>query len=250
MKIIKKEIRARSVLSTTGIPGIKYCVNPYIGCAHSCVYCYATFMKKFTGHTENWGSFVDIKMNASEVLRGQLKSAKKGGIILSSVTDPYQPVEASYRITRKCLKTLALFHLPVSILTKSPLVLRDIDVISQLEDADVGITMSTDNDRIRRIFEPCAPSVKSRREALKKLHQKGLKTYVFIGPILPMDTERLARMVRPYADRVLVDRMNYSWKVAGMYKKYGLGQWLQEDFINNVIFQLQRFLSGKNIEIC
>ncbi len=250
MKIIRKEIQARSVLSSTGIPGMKYCVNPYAGCTHGCTYCYATFMKKFTGHIEHWGRFVDIKMNAPDVLRRQIRNAVKGGIILSSVTDPYQPVETTYRITRKCLETLLFFPFPVTVLTKSPLVLRDVDIISQLGSADVGITITTDNERIRRIFEPGAPPISSRLEALKELHKKHIQTYVFIGPVLPMNPEKLARMIKPFTDRVLIDRMNYSWKVKRIYESHHLEPWLQEDFINTIIFQLKRCLAGRDVDVC
>src|SRR4030066_2259053 len=169
-----REIFSKTILTKTAISSFDYCINPYVGCGHGCRYCYATFMKRFTGHLEPWGSFVDVKINAPEVLRRELKRAEKGGIILSSVTDPYQPIEAKYMITRKCLEVLALFQFPVDILTKSPLVLRDIDIISRLNDAEAGITITTDNDDVRKIFEPHAPSISSRIEALKNLHKAGV----------------------------------------------------------------------------
>ena len=112
MKPEVNEINARTILSKSGIPGMDYCINPYVGCAHACKYCYATFMKRFTGHIEPWGSFVDVKINAAELLRRQLKRSKRGRVMLSSVTDPYQPVEEKYRLTRKCLEVLALYKLP------------------------------------------------------------------------------------------------------------------------------------------
>lgn len=250
MKPVIKETKVRSVLSKTGIPGKKFCINPYAGCAHACRYCYATFMKRFTGHIEPWGSFVDIKINAPEVLSRQLRRAERGGIIISSVTDPYQPVEKKYMITRKCLKILALHRFPVDILTKSPLVLRDIDIIPKLKDAEVGITITTDDDNIRSIFEPYAPAISSRIDALKKLHEKGINTYVFIGPALPMNPERLAKKIRPFADSVLIDRMNYAYRVQGLYKKHRIENWLDEDFIEKIFSRLKKSFSGKNVEVC
>lgn len=250
MKPIIKEIQVRSVLTKTGIPGMKYCINPYTGCAHACKYCYATFMKKFTGHIEPWGSFVDIKINAPEVLRRELKKAERGSIILSSVTDPYQPVEAKYMITRKCLEALALFKFPVDILTKSPLVLRDIDIISRLKNAEVGLTITTDDDNMRKIFEPCAPPVHERIEALKKLHKAGIKTYVFIGPVLPMNPESLAEKIKPYAYSILIDRINYINKVKWLYEKHNIEKWLDEKFINGIISRLRKSFSGKDVEVC
>jgi DNA repair photolyase len=251
MKHSLKKINVKSVLSKTGIPGKTYCINPYVGCTHACRYCYATFMKRFTGHIEPWGSFVDIKINAPEVLRRQLKRAVKGGIIMSSVTDPYQPAEDRHLITRKCLEVIALFQFPVDILTKSPLVLRDIDIISKLKDIEVGITITTDNDGIRKIFEPDAPPVSERINTLRRLHREGIKTYVFIGPTLPMNPERLAEKISPYADSVLIDRMNYPGKVKWLYKKHHLDAWIEDEgLIDRVFSALKRGFRDKTIEVC
>jgi DNA repair photolyase len=250
MKIAINEITARSILTKTGIPDIDYCLNPYVGCSHACRYCYATFMKRFTGHTEPWGSFVDVKINAPEVLRRQLKRIKRGNIIISSVTDPYQPAEAKYKITRKCLEALAPYQLPVSILTKSPLVLRDIDIISRFKDIEVGLTITTDDDKMRRIFEPEAPPVPARIDALKKLHKAGISTYVFIGPLLPMNPESLAGQISPFVNRILIDRMNYVSKTGWLFRKYRIEQWLSEEFAGAEINRLKAALSGKDIEFC
>lgn len=250
MKSIISVIKVRSVLSKTGIPGRKYCINPYVGCAYACRYCYATFMKRFTGHIEPWGSFVDVKTNAHEVLRRQLKRAQKGDIILSSVTDPYQPVEAKYRITRKSLEVLALYQFPLDILTKSPLVLRDIDIISKLKNVEVGLTITTDNDRVRKVFEPNAPPINARIEALRKLHKESIKTYTFVGPVLPMNPESLAKQIRPYVGSVIIDRMNYIAKVKWLYEKYHIEKWLDEGFIDGIILRLKRSLSGIDVEVC
>ncbi|MFQ6120385.1 MAG: radical SAM protein, partial [Methanosarcinales archaeon] len=175
-----KEIKVKSILTRSRIPGVLYCLNPYTGCQHGCKYCYARFMKKFTGHLEKWGDFVDVKINAPAVLEKQLKTAKKEFISISTVTDPYQPLERIYQITRKCLEVLLKYQFPVSILTKSPLVLRDIDLLSQFHDSEVGVTITTGNDAIRKIFEPRAPSINQRIEILKGFHNQGVKTYAFI----------------------------------------------------------------------
>ena len=250
MKAEIQEIYARTILSKSGIPGMQYCINPYVGCSHACKYCYATFMKRFTGHLEPWGNFVDIKINAPEVLRRQLKRAEKGNVMVSSVTDPYQPVEAKYKITRKCLEVLELFKFPVNILTKSPLVLRDIDIISKLKDAEVGLTITTDNEKVRKIFEPYAPPVNHRIEALKKLHKAGISTYVFIGPLLPMDPDSLAEQIAPYADRVLIDRMNYINKTKWVYKKYRAEKWLDKGFNDEIIERLKKGFVEKVEILC
>jgi DNA repair photolyase len=250
MKPKIQEINVRTALTKTGIPGRKYCINPYVGCAHACRYCYATFMKRFTGHIEPWGSFVDIKINAPEVLRRQLRRAERGDIIISSVTDPYQPVEAGYKLTRKCLEVLALYKFPVGILTKSPLVLRDIDIISKLKNTEVGLTITTDDDKVRAIFEPNAPPIPARIQTLKKLHMAGINTYVFIGPLLPMNPESLAKQIRPYVNSILIDRMNYINKTKWVYKKYRVEKWLDEGFSDEIIERLMKSFKGRDVDVC
>ncbi|MGW8271803.1 MAG: radical SAM protein, partial [Thermodesulfovibrionales bacterium] len=130
-----REVRARSVLSRSRIPGADFCINPYVGCSHACKYCYATFMARYSQHVSPWGTFVDAKINAPEVLEEQLRRGARGAIMISSVTDAYQPLEARYRLTRRCLEKLRGHSVLVDILTKSPLVVRDIEILKQLGDA-------------------------------------------------------------------------------------------------------------------
>jgi DNA repair photolyase len=250
MNVAIKEKRAKSILSKSGISGIDYCINPYIGCTHGCKYCYATFMKRFTGHMESWGSFVDAKINAPEVLQRQLKNAPRGNVMISSVTDPYQSIENQFKISRRCLEVLLAYQFPVSILTKSPLVLRDLDLIKKIQEIEVGITITTDDDKIREIFEPNAPSIESRIHALKELSENGVKTYAFIGPLLPMNPEVLAERIRPFIQSVLIDRMNYSSKTKRIYESRKLKQWLDYDFVDEIIQRLEIGLAGKEISIC
>ncbi len=244
------EIDARTVLSKSKIPGADYCLNPYVGCFHGCRYCYATFMKRFTGHTEAWGSFVDVKINTPEVLRRQLQRASRGNIMLSSVTDAYQPIESRYKLTRQCLEVISEYQFPVSILTKSPLVLRDVDLIQQIKDIEVGITVTTDDDRIRRLFAPQAPPISARIRTLRKLHEHGIATYAFIGPVLPMNPEELAAKISPYVNDVLVDRMNYVSKTREIYRKNKLDMWLDTGFTFNIVQRLKKALDKKNVRVC
>jgi DNA repair photolyase len=247
---ITRQIEAKSILSKSGIDGITYCVNPYVGCSHGCVYCYASFMKRFTGHREAWGSFVDVKVNAPQLLERQTRRAGAGTIILSSVTDPYQPAEAGYRVTRGCLEVLRVRHFPVNILTKSPLVLRDLDLLKTFDNLSVGITITTDNDAMRKVFEPGAPPVKARIEALEALHKNGISTYAFIGPVLPMDPEVLAAKVRPHVDRVLIDGMNYPSKTKALYRRQMLDEWLDGFFVDGVIERLTHAFGPLDVECC
>lgn len=187
-----KEIESKTILTPCKIPGIDYTLNPYIGCRFGCIYCYASFMGRFVGKKiQDWGSYVYPKINAVELLKNELprrlKNKGKGKeIFLSSVTDPYQGLEAKYKLTRGCLEALADFRFEgiVSILTKSPLVTRDIEVLKRLKTV-VGLTVTSTDDRISRYFEKYAPKVSDRYKALKKLNQAGIKTYAFVGPLLP-----------------------------------------------------------------
>jgi DNA repair photolyase len=244
------EKQVRSILSKSGIPSVDYCLNPYVGCGHGCRYCYATFMKRFTGHTEPWGTFVDIKVNAPEVLRRQLKRAARGYVMLSSVTDPYQPLEKKYALTRRCLEILLEHQFSVGILTKSPLVLRDLDLIRQFDDIEVGMTITTEDEEIRKVFEPGAPAIAARIQALKELHDRGVSTYAFIGPLLPQHPEVLAGEISPHVDSVLIDRMNYLNKTIGLYRRHHLSEWVEDDLIDDVLYRLKQAFSGKEVNIC
>ncbi|MFZ5997502.1 MAG: SPL family radical SAM protein [Nitrospirota bacterium] len=249
MSLIIKEVHAKSVLSKSGIPGADYCLNPYTGCSHACRYCYATFMKKYTNHPEPWGTFVDVKVNAPEVLKKQLGRARKGTVMVSSVTDAYQPVEATYRLTRQCLGVLLEHQFPVSILTKSPLVVRDADLLAQFEDVDVGLTITTDDERMRKIFEPYASPITERVKALRELHEKGIRTYVFIGPLLPMDPDVLVDLIRPSAEYVYISRMNYYSKTAHLFDRLKLRQWLDKGFTGTIVERLKKGF-GKQASLC
>jgi DNA repair photolyase len=242
MAVAVREILAKSVLTRSRIPGEDYCVNPYVGCAHACRYCYASFMKRFTGHRSPWGSFVDARVNAPEVLERELGRARPGSVMLSSVTDAYQPLEGRYRLARRCLELLLRHGFSVDVLTKSPLVLRDLDLLRGAEGVSVGLTVTTDDDRVRRVFEPGAPPIGARLQALRKLREAGVSTYVFVGPLLPMDPERLADALGGLADRVYVDRMNYGQKTVGLYRRLGFQQWLEPGFLAGVEERLVRRL--------
>jgi DNA repair photolyase len=214
--MILREITCKSILSPSNIPGVDYAVNPYVGCGHGCVYCYATFMKRFTNHAEPWGEFVDVKVNAPERLKRDLRRSGPGEVLLSSVTDPYQPVEERYGVTRACLEILRQVKLPVSILTKSPLVLRDLDVLIGMREVDVGFTITTIDEETRALFEPGSSPVKERFAALRALSEAGIKTWIFFGPVLPYfsDSEEaidglLHRAEECGAAYVYVDRMNF-----------------------------------------
>lgn len=187
-----KEIKAKSILTLSKLPDTDYVINPYIGCRFGCTYCYASFMGRMVDkNIDDWGEYVYAKINAPDLLKKEIKKLKNKGrgktILFSSVTDPYQGIEAKYQLTRKCLVILADdgFSGTVGILTKSDLVLRDIDILKRLKNVDIGMTITSTSDAISHYFEKFAPAVTSRLKAIKELNRKGFKTYVFVGPLLP-----------------------------------------------------------------
>ena len=179
-KIAVRVIRCSSLLHELGYRGSTgYTANLYRGCTHGCVYCYAPSL---THDERRWGSFVDVKVNAPQVLEGELRGLRKDEVFLSSASDPYQPVEARYRVTRRCLEVLLRNRFPVSILTRSPLVLRDLDLIEKFEWARVGVSITT--VPVRR-FEPGVPPLRRRIDTLRRLAAEGITTWVSLAPVIP-----------------------------------------------------------------
>lgn len=213
-----KEIQSKAILSKSKI--FPFVINPYVGCQHNCTYCYARFMKRFTGHPEPWGQFVDVKINAVELLKLEIRKKKPGRVWVSGVCDPYQPLEKKYQLTRGCLKVLADQHWPVSVLTRSPLVLRDMDILKTGENFEVGMSITTADERARFQFEPSAPPIWERLHALGELHQIGIRTYAMLAPLLP-GCEGLPELLAGKVDYVILDRMNYQ-HADWVYRKYGL----------------------------
>ena len=203
-----KEIKCKTILSKSRL-GTKYSINPYRGCAHACEYCYAPYILR---EKREWGEFIDVKINALEVLEKDLKKHKPGTIFISSVTDPYNPLEKKYRLTRRILEKLKNTKFSISVQTKSTLVLRDIDLLKDM-DCEVGITITTFNEKARKVFEPNTPSSEERLEALKKLKESGIKTYIFFGPVLPLiSDENLEEVIKKFAsvkpNYIYIDRLN------------------------------------------
>jgi DNA repair photolyase len=187
-------------------------------------------MKRTTGHAEPWGEFVDVKINAPELLRKEIARKTPGRVWISGVCDPYQPIEARYELTGKCLEILVKHGWPVTIQTKSALVLRDIDLLRQANDVEVGFTVTTGDESIRRLFEPKAPSIEERVKALNELHLAGIRTFAMIAPMLP-GAEQLVSMLEGKVDSILIDRMNYHYS-DWVYRKYKLEAATADEFFS------------------
>jgi len=205
-----KEVSCKTALSKSGLES-DYALNPYTGCSHGCRYCYAPFVTK---ELREWGCFVDVKRNIPTVLAGELNKKEKGIVRIGSVTDPYQAVEKDYQLTRMCLDQLKKKEFPIIVQTKSDLVTRDIDLFEEM-DADVGLTITSVEDGFRKLFEPNAPSVEKRFEAIEELVDTGVNTWVFIGPLVPYkndDVQDLMELSERLSDigvtEIYVDKLN------------------------------------------
>jgi len=176
-------------------------------------------MTRWYHQGEKWGTFVDVKKNALECMQREAPRKKPGVILFSSVTDAYQPIEKKTELTRGLLQVLKEYDLPVEILTKSGLVQRDLDILGEFTQSEVGLTITSMDDKVRRAFEPGASSIQDRIEALKLFSDAGIPTYAFLGPLLPhISDEELENLLNNIADkvgRVIVDRLNIkagNWK--------------------------------------
>ena len=166
-----------------------YTLNPYSGCTFGCTYCYAAFFARSKEKVDGWGGWVTVKENALALLRKKRQRGTLRGktIYLSSVTDPYQPVERTLELTRDILVELADFHQPrLVVQTRSPLVTRDLDVLARFEHVRVNVTVTTDDDGVRRAFEPSCPNNRVRLKAVAEVVAAGVPAAVTMTPLLPV----------------------------------------------------------------
>ncbi len=206
-----QEIFCKTALSDSALPGLTYSLNLYRGCQHACAYCYAPCVLRIP--REHWGNRIEVKTNIPVVLRKELKTKEPGVVGISTVTDPYQPLEQKYRLTRLCLEQLLHHGFPAHIQTKSSLVERDSDLISRFSDAQVMMSIGTLNDHERRLLEPFTSPIPDRLSVLRKLSDTGIKTAIFFGPIYPTITEEdIPSILEKFKDsgvsEIWVDRLN------------------------------------------
>jgi len=206
-------------------------------------------MRRYSGHSEPWGEFVDVKVNAPALLARQIVKAKPGTIWFASVCDPYQPLEERYGLTRRSLEVLVGRDHPVVIQTKSARVRRDIDVIRRIPDVEVGFSIASENETIIRLFERNSSPVGERIEVLREFKAAGVATYAFAGPLLPGDPERLAELLAGAVDRVLIDRMNYIPAVKAFYARHGLLDALTDTFFRTQSTRLAKALRARGIRV-
>jgi DNA repair photolyase len=202
------EVQANTYLTVSKLPDADYVINPYIGCPHKCMYCYAEFMRRFTDHVEDqWGDFLDIKLCNTPI---KVEKLARASVLFGSVTDAYNLYEKKYKITRKILKEFIDSDVRIEILTKSDLVTRDIDLLKMIPHLRVGISMNSLDDTFRKKIEPFAASVSKRINAMKTLHDEGIKTYLFMSPIFPAITQftEIIERVKPFTDSFYFENLN------------------------------------------
>lgn len=189
--MLVKEIECKSILTPTTLKSLDYTINPYFGCTHGCVYCYCRELsRRFHKHEEPWGEFIDVKKNAADILRKDLRKNPQGIVWLSSTTDAYQPIEDKYKLTRGLLEGLLDSQLKVDILSKGALVTRDIDLFKRFGDRiTVGFTINTLDDSFRKHSEPGAAPIGKRIEQLAQLRDEGVPRYASFGPVFPEFTD-------------------------------------------------------------
>lgn len=206
-------IKTKDYITKSALPFCDYTISPYVGCTHACKYCYASFMKRFTGHTEEWGKFIDVKLCDKPLNKKKLTGKT---VFLSSVTDPYNQLEKKYEITKKILGQLIDIDCHLYISTKSSLILRDIDLLKKCNNVIVDISLNTLDEEFRKDMDNAA-SVKQRLDALKILHDNGIHTALFISPWFPelTDFKALIETTREYVNEYWFENLN----LRGDYKK-------------------------------
>ncbi len=247
------EIKCKTALSKSLLPGLDYSLNPYRGCQHTCAYCYVPNVLRIKRST--WGSFVDVKTNIPIILSKELKSKKPGVVAISTVTDPYQPIEKKYKLTRYCLEQLLLRDFPVCIQTKSDLIIRDIDLISKFSKAEVMFSIATLDDSKRKLLEPYSSTIKERFIALKKCSDRGIKTSIFFGPVYPtIKLEDLPIIIDAFiengATEIMVDKLNLKPGIKENVEKI-LKSDISKNIANYDLIKKNIFMiaKGKNIKI-
>ena len=204
--ILIRDIETKNIMTKSTLPVGGYSVNPYVGCTHGCKYCYASFMKRFTGHTEPWGTFLDVKH--WPVIKNPQKY-KGQRVVIGSVTDGYLPQEAQFRNTRKLLEQLKNSGAELLICTKSDLVLRDLDLLKEMGKVTVSWSINTLEEAFQSDMDN-AVSVERRLDAMKQVYDAGIRTVCFISPVFPgiTDFEAIFHRVKEQCDLVWLENLN------------------------------------------
>ncbi|MBM6881670.1 radical SAM mobile pair protein B [Bacteroides caecigallinarum] len=217
-KEIIREIEVQSVMTKSSLPVGGFSVNPYVGCPHACKYCYASFMKRFTGHTEPWGTFLDVK-HWKPIANPHKYDGQR--IVIGSVTDGYNPYEEEFCRTRRLLEELKGTNAEIMICTKSDLVLRDLDLLKKFPKVTVSWSINTLDEQFRMDMDR-AVSIERRIEAMKKVYEAGIRTVCFVSPIFPgiTDVKSIIGRVKDFADLIWLENLNLRGQFKGTIMSY------------------------------
>jgi DNA repair photolyase len=252
-RVAVREIEVDRVLMPEGRG--HYYVNPYVGCMIGCAFCYVAERADMSRALEGlpavpWGRYVDVKINAAEVLRRELKEHPPGVVRMSPIlTDPYQPLERRYRITRACLEALLEMGFTPCVLTRAALVAEDVALLARFPRAAVGLSIPTDDDRVRASFEPGADCIDDRFAALERCHAAGIQTFGAVQPVLPMDVERLVARMAPLVSAVRIDRMHQMARALPLYEAAGRVDAAGDRFFAETIAKLRDGFQGKGVAV-
>jgi DNA repair photolyase len=258
------EIEAGSILTRTGgyLAGFTHSLQPYAGCEFACAYCYVREMavQRANPHGLPWSRWIRAKRNAPALLRRDAERGRLDGarIFCSSATDPYTPLERGLRLTRGCLEVM-VDRPPAHLLlqTRSPLVVRDLDLLPRIPSLRVSMTVATDDEVVRRALEPNAPGTKLRLDALRRLREAGVRTQAALSPLLPCNPERLADLLDPVVDRVVVDDFfrgdgaggRRSQAALALLRQRGYRNWAEPGYAEQATATLQRRLGAERVLI-
>lgn len=217
-KEIIREIEVQSVMTKSSLPVGGFSVNPYVGCPHACKYCYASFMKRFTGHTEPWGTFLDVK-HWKPIANPHKYDGQR--IVIGSVTDGYNPYEEEFCMTRRLLQELEGTNAEIMICTKSDLVLRDLELLKKFPKVTVSWSINTLDEQFRKDMDR-AVSIERRIEAMRKVYEAGIRTVCFVSPIFPgiTDVKAIIERVRDFADLIWLENLNLRGQFKGTIMSY------------------------------
>jgi DNA repair photolyase len=251
-------IDAKSILTRTSgyLSGFTHSLQPYVGCQFSCVYCYVREMavQRTNRFALPWSEWLLAKRNAPELLaRARFADAR---IFFSSATDPYTPVERELQITRRCLEVFAQ-RAPAALVvqTRSPLVLRDVDLLARVPRLAVSFTVTTSDERVRRLLEPDSPKFARRIATLRALARAGVRVQAALSPLLPGDVRELARALAPFVERVVVDdffrgdgaRGARSRVALRLLDSAGYGGWTRPGYEQEAVDVLRRELGAERV---
>lgn len=205
--VVVDTARVKDYLTKTKLTTLDYVINPYIGCPNKCLYCYAAYMSIFSKHKEQWGDFIDVKQTRKKINTFKIKNKK---VMISTVTDPYNSFEEKYGITRMIMEQLVNSEAYISVVTKSKLVLRDLDLFKKMKHIEIALSISVLDGKLKKKLEPNSSTIEERVETLKLLKQNGIKSIVFISPLIPQitDFKSIIEKTKDYADEYWFDNLN------------------------------------------